>query len=232
MKLFPDKQKRLDKQLIKAATAGDAAKVTALLDAGATLNQVSVDGPLFMAAISGDTPKHLEVIRLLIDRGAEINLANKQGGTALMAAANKGHVNATRLLLAEGADHTLKAHDKTAFDWSLASGNAETIFLMQSIMQNTGATDEVTLQRTLGNRTLEEVFNFANRERLTMIRVYPNGPVEAITRQNFRDIDDRHSLRHAFALYVRQGGKRPESDIFPEVLAKVRALPGLSGRGA
>ncbi len=229
MNLFPDKQKRLDKQLIKAATAGDAAKVTALLDAGATLNQLSVDGPLFMAALTGDTPKYLDVIGLLLDRGADIDLVNKQGGTPLMAAANRGHVNAARLLLSKGADHTLKAHDKTAFDWSLASGSAETIFLMQAKQQNTGATDEVTLQRALGNRTLEEVFNFASRERLTMIRVYPQGPVEAITRQNFRDIDDRSTLRNAFAVYVQQGGKRAESEIFPEMLTKTRTPSGLTG---
>ena len=56
--------------------------------------------PLMAAASSGRT----DMVKFLIDKGADVNARDKQGTTALMAAAFGGHVPTGRLLLDRKAD--------------------------------------------------------------------------------------------------------------------------------
>lgn len=73
--------------LLFAARDGLVAATTALLDAGADVNQVSsADGnsPLMAAVING----HFDLAKALIDRGADVNLAAENGATPLYAALN------------------------------------------------------------------------------------------------------------------------------------------------
>jgi len=44
-----------------------------------------------------------ESVATLLERGADIELSNDEGWTALFEAANKGHVETVRLLLKQGA---------------------------------------------------------------------------------------------------------------------------------
>lgn len=55
-----------------------------------------------------------DIVRFLITRGARLDHQNRQGQTALMAQVDTGDAGFVRLLLAAGADHTLK--DKQGFD--------------------------------------------------------------------------------------------------------------------
>lgn len=59
---------------------------------------------LMLAAQGG----HVDVMRLLIDAGAELNARQSRRWTALMNAAERGRDGAVALLLAKGADTTLK----------------------------------------------------------------------------------------------------------------------------
>lgn len=216
-------QKRRNAALVKACTKGDLGKVLSLLEKGAEVNQPNTDGPLFMAAYGGDTDGHHLVLEALLARGANVDERNSVNCTALMGAANRGHKGAAQILLSAGADPTLTGRDKTAFQWALTSGSEDTIYLLQPKPQRReDAPDEVTTLQSIGNRTVEEVFNFASKERITFVRNGADGPVEAVTRQNFRDIADRDALRAAYAQYVAKGGTREESEVFPEVLVKVR----------
>jgi ankyrin repeat protein len=48
----------------------------------------------------------------LLDAGAEINIKNKSGRTALMLAASEGHVNIVRTLVLAGADINVTDEDE------------------------------------------------------------------------------------------------------------------------
>lgn len=222
MNLF-SRQDRLNASLMKAAAKGDAKWARKLLDAGAEVDAAGDNPPLFLAAFAGDTDGHHEVMTLLIERGATLDIRNSVNCTPLMGAANQGNTGAARILLKAGANANLVGRDRTVYQWAMTSGSEETIRLLQpKAPRRPDSADEVTVMTQLGNRTLEEVFNFATKERITFVRNGPDGPVEAVTRQNFKDIGDRDALRDAFAKYVAKGGTRAESEIFPEVLVKIR----------
>ena len=56
--------------------------------------------PLYIACKNG----HVDAARLLLDIGAEVNWANKNGHTPLFVACEHGHIDAARLLLEKGAE--------------------------------------------------------------------------------------------------------------------------------
>lgn len=229
---FGNPQRRLDKKLVAAAGKGDVLEVNRLLDAGANVNACSSfwGPPIFAAAYAGDTDAHHQVIETLIARGADLNVRNGVSCTALMGAANRGHLGAARLLLAAGADATLRGRDRDSLDWAMTSGNPEMILLLQKKPEPEPVIDspqDVVFRRPLGNRVLEEVFDFAARERITLIRKGEDGPVEAVTRDSFTSIEDRARLREAFDTYVKRGGTASEEYVFAEHLAK----PKPPGRG-
>jgi len=63
------------------------------------------------------------VVSLLIDNGADMNLASKTGRTPLMSAAANGHEKICEMLVEAGAD--IMMHDetlKTAYDLAMRGG--------------------------------------------------------------------------------------------------------------
>lgn len=83
--------------------------------------------PLHAAAAG----RHLEIARLLLAHGADVN-ARQQGGFApLHAAAQNGQVDLVRLLLAHGADPAQAADDgRCAIDFAREGGHAEAVTLL------------------------------------------------------------------------------------------------------
>ncbi len=94
-----------------AAATGDLARVRALLDRDPSLvNRVSDYGSYYLgcgAPIKNAAARgHLEVVRLLLERGADPNLREEgiaPDGHALYSAAANGHYDIVELLLAHGA---------------------------------------------------------------------------------------------------------------------------------
>ena len=123
----------IQEDLIGAIRAGDTPAVSALLEAGADANAVTVqqsiydhqDGriPLTIAAELGNAA----MIRCLLEHGADISLTNVHqhsfGCTALMYAARSGNYASVRLLLSQGADVNAESrHGQTALMWAAYHG--------------------------------------------------------------------------------------------------------------
>jgi uncharacterized protein len=87
--------------LLAAAEDNCAETVSLLLDRGATINVVDVDGwtPLIKATAAGYT----DVVRVLLRRGADMDVADKLERTAWMYAATRGKEEIAALFEAEKA---------------------------------------------------------------------------------------------------------------------------------
>lgn len=98
-----------------AARMRDLQRVQQELDAGVDAdvpNGLAANGDggntaLWFAA-QGPAPGGLEVARLLINAGAEINRKCEHGRTALQMAAAWGHLDVVQLLIEHGADPTIR----------------------------------------------------------------------------------------------------------------------------
>jgi ankyrin repeat protein len=106
--------------LMRAAIAGDIELVKLLLAHGANPHIMSSDRETTLMAACGTgfingylrqrTPaERLEVVKLLIDLGEDVNAADSYGITPLMVAANLGDIAIVKYLVDKGAD--LAAHD-------------------------------------------------------------------------------------------------------------------------
>ncbi len=104
-----------------AAKAGDIAEIERLLDEGADVNESGLATPLFYAI----QYKHTDAVRLLIERGADVNKASTWG-TPLNEAAKQGNAEIVGLLLGQGADHTVTAAEGlTPLHSAASSGSVE-----------------------------------------------------------------------------------------------------------
>ena len=95
-------------RIAEALRAGDREASARLLrqdPQAAKLKAAGGSTPLMFAALYGDT----DSVRQLIDRGADVNVANESGATALMWAADDA--DKTRVLLDHGADPNAASND-------------------------------------------------------------------------------------------------------------------------
>jgi hypothetical protein len=114
--------------LMRAIETRDPETVTILVNRGANLEaraespeQTAVMWAAEANAEANDTgdPHALEILKLILDRGAMVNARDKDGTTALMEAVVARSHEAIKLLLAYGADPAPKdKFHKTALDWA------------------------------------------------------------------------------------------------------------------
>lgn len=95
--------------LVSAAQAGDPGAVKAVLADGAPVNEPSHllmnrPTPLTAASAAG----HTGVVRLLLEKGADADLADGMEMTPLMHAAQQGHAGVVKLLMEAGGDVTAR----------------------------------------------------------------------------------------------------------------------------
>ena len=130
-----------------AILGGDMEIVRLLLDHGADMN--AQRGAALQQAIlhhdmevvklllghGGKTPlqlaaDHVELIKLLLENGADVNAKGEYDETALHWAASGGHLNVVRLLLQNGADVNAEGYDGTALQQAASGGHLEVVILL------------------------------------------------------------------------------------------------------
>ena len=89
----------------RAAVDGGAQSVAAWLDEGGGVDALYDGATLLMEAAAGGQEA---IVRMLLQRGASVNLQDPLGGTALMGAAINGLTRTVQALLEAKADASLK----------------------------------------------------------------------------------------------------------------------------
>lgn len=119
--------------LFDAATHGDAQKAERLLSKGADTERRMPDHgstALIVAGYHGG----VDVVTLLLAKGANIEATDINGCTSLIYASRNGHAKVVNLLVAKGADieakgnngHTALIEDRGEFPWLCGSGQDAT----------------------------------------------------------------------------------------------------------
>ena len=98
---------------------------------------------------------HVDVARLLLDKGAEVDRANKDGTTPLYVAGHNGHVAAVRLLLDNGADINRADKDGetplhgVCDHYSCDNSHIEAGFCWRMVLMSTGRITKAKRRRPL-----------------------------------------------------------------------------------
>ena len=93
----------------------------------APLGNFNSDTLLTLAAKTGDT----EIVKLLIDNNADLNITNAYGYTALIWAAQEGHTDIVELLIDNNANLNIQdKHTHTALIWAAQEGHMEIVGLL------------------------------------------------------------------------------------------------------
>lgn len=83
--------------------------------------------PLFLAAGEGK----LDVVRYLLDEGADVNARENWGSTPLIEAAYSGHADVIKELLLRGADINVISEQGTALDIAINRNNTAVAELLR-----------------------------------------------------------------------------------------------------
>src|SRR5688572_21348032 len=115
----------IKRQLNAALNEGDAQKFASYIDQSTPRER----DEFLLYALSRSTKPSIEIIPLLLDKGANVNQPTRYK-TALMHAAGEGHADIVQLLLAKGADVNAVTDEGTALMQALTGGHAEIVKLL------------------------------------------------------------------------------------------------------
>ena len=105
----PEGATKPDLLLLRSSRAGDVLGVLDALRRGATINGSSADIATrgWTALIAATSSGKADVVSVLLDAGADVQVVDRHGWTAIMYACRWGHVGIVALLLSNGSGATL-----------------------------------------------------------------------------------------------------------------------------
>ena len=242
-------QEKRDRTFIKAAGKDDVAGMRAALEAGANIEGKGGFWQLEFSALSyAALLDKTKAVRFLIEQGANINVVDNTGDVPLGHAASNGNAAMVEMLLAAGAKTNIRnGKQRSPYDIAARKGHTKVgaLIMQESIRRQAKLLKEkeaaavaavappapevkdpniIVFRSDIGTRRIEEVFNFEARERTTLVSK-PDGPVEAVTRQSFAEMDGSPLLQKAFNEHKSRGGTCTEIDILGAP-AKILKIPG------
>ena len=108
-------------KLFYAAAKGELGEVQRLVRSGVNPNGVTKDRKHVALSVAAKWG-HIEVIRFLLSAGAEVNLREEDGETALFSAVSRGDDDIVKVLLAAGADPNLTPRHRTLIEEATFEG--------------------------------------------------------------------------------------------------------------
>jgi ankyrin repeat protein len=128
MHVLPGARQQRQKHFAESAIDGNLRRMQLLHLSGASVNPRDNSAkPLLLAAGEGK----LEIVRYLLDEGADVDARDPLGGTALIEAAYFGHIDVVKDLLLRGADINLISEHGTALDVAVTRSNAAAADLLK-----------------------------------------------------------------------------------------------------
>ena len=116
--------------LIDAVGKGDLQQVTLLVGQGADKNQVGGDFEETALSVAADNG-HLDIVRFLVEQGADMEKIDNCGWTPLLASSANGHLELVRYLLEQGANRDKESRNGvTSLHWAAGEGHLETAKLL------------------------------------------------------------------------------------------------------
>lgn len=116
--------------------------------------------PLFLAAREG----HVEIVKALIAKGANVNVGEDEGWTSLHSACMNSHIAVVRELIAGGANANVAEFERGITPLSLAVGNSD-LQIVKELISNGGALADMPDK---GGTT--PLFRAVNKGRLNVVR--------------------------------------------------------------
>ena len=118
-------------ELVQGAMFGNVKKVTKALQEGAEVDGLAPNN-IMTALMWASYKGHSQIVKILLDEGADADNRNKSGMTALMYAARKGRFKVIKILLDHGADRSIEDNaQKTATDWAAKEGRHDVVKLLE-----------------------------------------------------------------------------------------------------
>ena len=155
-----DKKTAIQKNLTGAVARGDSTRFQELLNANTDL--IDATNSEGMTLLQVATAKQDEsIVRALLERGADVNVRDKNGNTPLQIAASGGNTNLVMLLIATGADVNSRADNgQTPLFAAVTSSQKEVVELLMQHGAHLDATDA-------NGRTALQLAIASNREAIT-----------------------------------------------------------------
>lgn len=119
--------------LALAAFFGNTEIAQLLIDQGANVS-LAANNPMKVAPLHASTSgRHLEIVRMLVENGGDVNARQQQGWTPLHGAAQNGDTEIVKLLLAHGADREARSDTgQTPLDLAMTHGHPAVAALLES----------------------------------------------------------------------------------------------------